>query len=120
MKKLMLGAASIALLAACSPSATDEPGAPAETAEATSASATTPNEDGKYVTSEGLELSAADYWGDWGIDLTLRDETIDPGNNFYAYANGVMEPWDGPAAICAHGGRWVLAGPLRLPVPNGA
>ena len=30
--------------------------------------------------------------------------------DFYAYANGVMEPWDGPAAICAHGGRWVLAG----------
>ncbi|RED46192.1 glutamate synthase large subunit [Aestuariispira insulae] len=30
--------------------------------------------------------------------------------DFYTYANGVMEPWDGPAAICAHGGRWVLAG----------
>ena len=21
-----------------------------------------------------------------------------------------MEPWDGPAAICAYGGRWVIAG----------
>lgn len=30
--------------------------------------------------------------------------------DFYKYANGVMEPWDGPAAICAYGGRWVLAG----------
>ncbi len=29
---------------------------------------------------------------------------------FYQYANGVMEPWDGPAAIAAYGGRWVLAG----------
>jgi glutamate synthase (NADPH/NADH) large chain len=29
---------------------------------------------------------------------------------FYRYANGVMEPWDGPAAIAAYGGRWVLAG----------
>ncbi len=29
---------------------------------------------------------------------------------FYAYGNSVMEPWDGPAAICAYGGRWVLAG----------
>jgi len=36
------------------------------------------------------------------VPLTHRD--------FYAYANGVMEPWDGPAAICAYGGRWVLAG----------
>ena len=39
----------------------------------------------------------------------------------YAYCNAVMEPWDGPAAICATDGRWVLAGkdrnglrPLRL------
>jgi glutamate synthase (NADPH/NADH) large chain len=28
----------------------------------------------------------------------------------YAYANGVMEPWDGPAAIAATDGRWVIAG----------
>jgi glutamate synthase (NADPH/NADH) large chain len=28
----------------------------------------------------------------------------------YAYANAVMEPWDGPAALCASDGRWVIAG----------
>ncbi|HRK70067.1 MAG TPA: glutamate synthase large subunit [Micropepsaceae bacterium] len=28
----------------------------------------------------------------------------------YAYANGVMEPWDGPAAVCATDGRFVVAG----------
>src|SRR5690606_9650804 len=28
----------------------------------------------------------------------------------YAYCNSVMEPWDGPAAICATDGRWVIAG----------
>ncbi len=28
----------------------------------------------------------------------------------YAYSNAVMEPWDGPAAIAASDGRWVLAG----------
>jgi glutamate synthase (NADPH/NADH) large chain len=39
----------------------------------------------------------------------------------YAYCNAVMEPWDGPAAICATDGRWVVAGkdrnglrPLRI------
>jgi glutamate synthase (NADPH) large chain len=39
----------------------------------------------------------------------------------YAYCNAVMEPWDGPAAVCATDGRWVVAGkdrnglrPLRL------
>ncbi len=30
--------------------------------------------------------------------------------DLYAYANAVMEPWDGPAAICAFGGRWAIAG----------
>ncbi|MTI10475.1 glutamate synthase large subunit [Curvivirga aplysinae] len=30
--------------------------------------------------------------------------------DFYAYANSVMEPWDGPAAVCAYSGRWLLAG----------
>ncbi|HEX3674125.1 MAG TPA: glutamate synthase large subunit [Rhizomicrobium sp.] len=28
----------------------------------------------------------------------------------YAYANAVMEPWDGPAAIAATDGRWVMVG----------
>ncbi len=30
--------------------------------------------------------------------------------DFYAYANGVMEPWDGPAAICAYSDAWLVAG----------
>jgi len=41
----------------------------------------------------------------------------------FAYCNCVMEPWDGPAAICATDGRWVIAGldrnglrPLRYTV----
>ena len=41
----------------------------------------------------------------------------------YAYANSVMEPWDGPAAIAAFDGRWAIAGldrnglrPLRYAV----
>ncbi|MHA1152523.1 MAG: glutamate synthase large subunit, partial [Alphaproteobacteria bacterium] len=30
--------------------------------------------------------------------------------DLYSYCNAVMEPWDGPAAICAYGGRWAIAG----------
>ncbi len=33
--------------------------------------------------------------------------------DFYKYGHGIMEPWDGPAAICAYGGRWVIAGSDR-------
>ena len=31
----------------------------------------------------------------------------------YTYANSVMEPWDGPAAIAATDGKWVIAGTDR-------
>ncbi|HYE45016.1 MAG TPA: glutamate synthase large subunit [Caulobacter sp.] len=31
----------------------------------------------------------------------------------YSYCNAVMEPWDGPAALCATDGRWVVAGKDR-------
>ncbi|MDP6814594.1 MAG: glutamate synthase large subunit [Alphaproteobacteria bacterium] len=43
----------------------------------------------------------------------------------YRYSNAVMEPWDGPAAIAATDGRWVIAGldrnglrPLRFSVTS--
>ncbi len=28
----------------------------------------------------------------------------------FSYCSSVMEPWDGPAAVCGFGGRWVVAG----------
>ncbi|MFC3068027.1 glutamate synthase large subunit [Phenylobacterium soli] len=41
-------------------------------------------------------------------------EQIKPAHRaLYAYCNAVMEPWDGPAAICATDGRWVIAGKDR-------
>ncbi|MBQ5516320.1 MAG: glutamate synthase large subunit [Acetobacter sp.] len=43
--------------------------------------------------------------------------------DMFVYCNAVMEPWDGPAALCATDGRWVVAGldrsglrPLRYTV----
>lgn len=44
---------------------------------------------------------------------------------FFSYCNAVIEPWDGPAAICATDGRWVVAGmdrnglrPMRFTLTN--
>ncbi|CAA7616276.1 glutamate synthase, large subunit [Magnetospirillum sp. LM-5] len=34
----------------------------------------------------------------------------DSHRHFFGYCNAVIEPWDGPAAICATDGRWVIAG----------
>jgi glutamate synthase (NADPH/NADH) large chain len=43
-----------------------------------------------------------------------HDEGMNPQHQaLYAYCNAVMEPWDGPAAICATDGRWVVAGKDR-------
>ncbi|MBB4312782.1 glutamate synthase large subunit [Roseospira marina] len=40
-----------------------------------------------------------------------QDATLpEPHGDLISYCNCVMEPWDGPAAICATDGRWVVAG----------
>ncbi len=41
-----------------------------------------------------------------GQDATMPK----PHRDMFAYCNAVMEPWDGPAAIAATDGRWVIAG----------
>ena len=42
-----------------------------------------------------------------------RDQIKPEHRALYSYCNAVMEPWDGPAAICATDGRWVVAGKDR-------
>ncbi|WND03464.1 glutamate synthase large subunit [Temperatibacter marinus] len=39
-----------------------------------------------------------------------RADIPDAHKAMYAYTNSVMEPWDGPAALAATDGRWVIAG----------
>ena len=41
-----------------------------------------------------------------GQDATMPTRHRD----MFLYCNAVMEPWDGPAALCATDGRWVIAG----------
>ena len=42
----------------------------------------------------------------WSKKETMPDHL----KAMYAYSNAVMEPWDGPAAIAATDGRWIIAG----------
>ncbi|MBW8813426.1 MAG: glutamate synthase large subunit [Caulobacterales bacterium] len=45
---------------------------------------------------------------------TRSDAQMKPTHRaLYSYCNAVMEPWDGPAAVCATDGRWVVAGKDR-------
>ena len=55
-----------------------------------------------------------------------NNATMPPAHrDLFLYCNAVMEPWDGPAAICATDGRWVVAGldrnglrPLRYSITS--
>ena len=56
-----------------------------------------------------------------GNDATMPKAHVD----MFLYCNAVMEPWDGPAAICATDGQWAIAGldrnglrPLRYSVTS--
>ena len=40
------------------------------------------------------------------VDATMKQSHKD----MFSYCNAVMEPWDGPAAVAATDGRWMLAG----------
>ena len=58
-----------------------------------------------------------------GQDATMTQAHRD----MFLYCNAVMEPWDGPAAIAATDGRWVIAGldrnglrPLRYTITSDA
>jgi len=57
----------------------------------------------------------------WSEQRSMPQELKD----LYLYANSVMEPWDGPAGICAYGGRWAIGGmdrnglrPLRYTITD--
>lgn len=57
----------------------------------------------------------------WSKKATMPDAH----RAMYTYTNSVMEPWDGPAALAACDGRWVVAGldrnglrPMRYTVTN--
>jgi len=90
MKRLLLGAAVIALTTACA-TAPETP--PATDLAAAKSTASAPDSDAasgqkKYPTPEGLLLSAPDTWGDWGVDLSTFKESVRPGDDFNTYVNG--------------------------------
>jgi glutamate synthase (NADPH/NADH) large chain len=64
-------------------------------------------------------LLIPDSWGE-------RAAMPQSHRDFYSYCNSVMEPWDGPAALCGFAGNWVVAAmdrnglrPLRYTLTSG-
>lgn len=57
--------------------------------------------------------------------LGLQQDITQEVKDMYSYSNAVMEPWDGPAALCGTDGQWVIAGldrnglrPLRYTITS--
>jgi len=90
MRKLLLGSVCVALLGACS-----DP----QTADDTTVSQT----DGTTMDADQTEMASA-VIGDWGFDLDGMDTTIEPGNDFFRFANGEwLDTTEIPADLSNYG-----------------
>lgn len=100
MKRLMLGAASLALITACAHHKDNLP--PVETVVAVEPVVEKEPEPAEPV--EVLTLSAPDVWGDWGINLTTQDASVAAGDDFNKYVNGAwISTFDIPADKSRYG-----------------
>lgn len=89
MKRLLLGAAVIALTTACATAPEAPPATDLAAAAETPAVPAEPEAgQKKYPNAEGLLLSAPDTWGEWGIDLGTFKQDVRPGEDFNTYVNG--------------------------------
>ena len=94
MHKLLLGAASLALITACAHQKEAVAVETVETVEVTKPA----------KAEEVLQLSAPDVWGDWGINLATQDAGVKPGDDFNAYVNGAwISTFDIPADKSRYG-----------------
>jgi len=65
---------------------------------------------GACATMPGSHVDAAPELGAWGIDLAQVDATVDPGDDFFRYVNGVwLDTFEIPADRTNYGSFTVLA-----------
>lgn len=76
MKKWLLGGACLALLAGCGEPATDDTAMTNDTVQQDAAQ-----------DDSSQDVAAAEL-GNWGFDLDGMDTSVDPGDDFFRYANG--------------------------------
>lgn len=89
MKKtlLMTGVAAF-VLAACAETENEQQADAAPAAQPAAEAETTVAVADRFITDDELELSTADTWGEWGLNLDTMDTSVHPGDNFYHYMNG--------------------------------
>lgn len=104
MRQFLLGVSALAILGACTQAAETEaePGTSNTVVEKEAETAPAPE--------RVVETTARDYWGDFGIDLTAKDTSVKPGNDFYRYVNGKwLDEFEMPADRSRYGAFTILA-----------
>ena len=84
MKRLLIGAASAALLIPATALAHD----PSDGACVDAGCTTTMISEGPEIGPNGYEGIESPSYGEWGFDASGQDTTISPGDDFFQYANG--------------------------------
>ncbi|WP_116968156.1 M13 family metallopeptidase [Blastomonas sp. UPD001] len=110
IKKILLASAALAALAAAPARAHEgEPGqADIDTLIEAETAADTAT--GGSTDAEGITTTARDFWGTWGVDTTLMNPAIKPGDDFYAYVNGKwLDSFEIPADRARYGAFTLLA-----------
>ncbi|MBA1374590.1 M13 family metallopeptidase [Sphingomonas ursincola] len=65
---------------------------------------------GGTTDAEGITTTARDFWGTWGVDTTLMNPAVKPGDDFYAYVNGKwLDTFEIPADRSRYGAFTLLA-----------
>ena len=97
MKKLLLGTACLALLAACQP-ASEQP------EDETPAAETGASGESHDAATETASNEHAPELGDWGVETQHISDTVDPGDDFFRYVNeGWLDTTEIPAGFSNFG-----------------
>jgi len=97
-RQLLATAVLAALLAGCGQESESPATAASEAAPETSAPEETSTSTAVAASDAGAEI------GDWGVDLSVRDESVDPGDDFNRYASGQwLDRFEIPADLSSYG-----------------
>lgn len=110
VKNFLLASAALVALAAAPAQAHEHDAQPGDIDMLIEAEAAGNTASGGTTDAEGITTTARDFWGTWGVDTTLMNPAVKPGDDFYAYVNGKwLDTFEIPADRSRYGAFTLLA-----------
>tara|TARA_Y100000296_G_scaffold10524_2_gene12073 strand:- start:66472 stop:68670 length:2199 start_codon:yes stop_codon:yes gene_type:complete len=110
VKNFLLASAALVALAAAPAQAHEHDAQPGDIDTLIEAEAAGDTASGGTTDAEGITTTARDFWGTWGVDTTLMNPAVKPGDDFYAYVNGKwLDTFEIPADRARYGAFTLLA-----------